>query len=67
MPALPETPTPPYVPPRPSFFRCRCGALVLRVGGKGPALLATLYALAFVAWALLYVVWDWLGRPWRKG
>jgi hypothetical protein len=31
-------PRPPYVPPRPSFFRCRCGALVLRVQGKGPPL-----------------------------
>ena len=29
---------PPYVPPYPTFFRCRCGALVLRVEGKGPAL-----------------------------
>jgi hypothetical protein len=31
-------PRPPYVPPQPTFFRCRCGALVLRVGGKGPVL-----------------------------
>ena len=31
------------------------------------SLLATLYGLALVAWALAWVVWDWLGRPWRKG
>jgi hypothetical protein len=34
--ASPE-PFPPYTPPYPAFFRCRCGALVMKVGGKGPA------------------------------
>jgi hypothetical protein len=24
--------TDPYTPPQPAFFRCRCGALVLRLG-----------------------------------